>query len=257
MAFAICDYARLSSPWGLQMIWFAGDPHGRFDHIVNAVKASPPSAVILLGDMECSLPLDKILRPILDLTEVWFIPGNHDADSSRYWDNLIYSGLADRNLHGQVVEIDGMRVAGLGGVFEESVWLPGYSTIGPQNYLEMVDQLRLRREPVDIFDSKCQRYKATIFPDDYFQLAMDKADILVTHQAPSFHRYGIAAINELVAFLGATHLFHGHYHEDVRYADSMKEYGFEGYSVGFRSIIDLTGSVIYNAAQTAHESFKG
>jgi len=237
------------------MIWFAGDPHGRFEHIINAVRSQEPEAVILLGDMECSLPLDMILRPILDLTQVWFIPGNHDADSTQYWDNLIHSGLADRNLHGRVVEIDGHRVAGLGGIFETPVWMPGYSTDGPQNYHEMVDSLRQRREPADIFDSKCQRYKASIFPDDYFLLAMDRADILVTHQAPSFHRYGFEAIDELAGFWGARQLFHGHYHEDERYAGSLHQAGFEGYSVGFRSIVDLTGNLIHKHPQRASEAF--
>ena len=238
------------------MIWFAGDPHGRFEHIVNAVKSQSPEALILLGDLECTLPLDRILRPILDLTQVWFIPGNHDADSSQYWDNLIHSGLGHRNLHGQVVEIDGLRVAGLGGIFEAPIWMPGHNNEGPQNHREMVEQLRARREQADIFDSKCQRYRAAIFPDDYFQLAMDSADILVTHQAPSFHRHGFEAIDELAGFMGITHLFHGHYHEDVRYPNSLRDSGFEGYSVGFRSIVDLDGRIIHTHPQLAYESFR-
>ncbi|KPC17654.1 hypothetical protein [Pseudomonas amygdali] len=45
--------------------------------------------------------------------------------------------------------------------------------------------------------------------------------------------------------------------EGVRYAHSLRDSGYEGYSVGFRSIIDLAGAVIFKAAQTAHESFKG
>jgi hypothetical protein len=228
------------------MIWFAGDPHGRFEHIIRAVKADPPAAVVLLGDMECSLPLERILSPILDLTEVWFIPGNHDCDEQRYWDNLVNSGLCHRNLHGQVAMIDGLRVAGLGGTFEQAVWLPGYTAgSGHQNYQAMVESFAARNESAEIFDSRCLRYRASIFPDDYFALAMESADILVTHQAPSFHHYGYPEINELAEFMGVQHLFHGHYHEDLRYQASLKESGFDGYSVGFRSIVDLTGRVIY------------
>lgn len=64
-------------------------------------------------------------RPrILDKTEVWFIHGNHDTDSEADHDHLFGSALADRNLHGRVVEIAGLRIAGLGGVFRGKVWTP-------------------------------------------------------------------------------------------------------------------------------------
>ncbi len=108
------------------MIWFLGDVHGRFDHVIRIVKNHRPEAVVFLGDLECSLPLDMILRPILDITEIWFIHGNHDSDHPAYWHNL-YGGLAERSLHGRVVEIAGYRVAGLGGTFESQVWLWGLS----------------------------------------------------------------------------------------------------------------------------------
>lgn len=227
------------------MLWFAGDPHGQFGHIIRAVKANPPAALILLGDLECSLPLDRILSPILDLTEVWFIPGNHDCVDELYWRNLVECGLEHRNLHGRVVEIDGLKVAGLGGVFDQAVWLPGHSDSTHQNYADMVCSLAARKESLEVFASRCLRYKASIFPDDFFGLAMQMADVLVTHQAPRFHHYGFPEIDELAQSLGVTHLFHGHYHEDMRYPDSLKASGFEGYSVGFRSIVDLTGQVIH------------
>ena len=40
------------------------------------------------------------------------------------YDNLWGSELADRNLHGRVVEIAGYRVAGLGGIFRGKIWNP-------------------------------------------------------------------------------------------------------------------------------------
>ena len=103
------------------MIWFLGDPHGRFDHIISLVKLHQPAAIVFLGDLECGLPLNVILKPILDLTQIWFIHGNHDTDTQAHWDNLTQSGLGHRNLHGRVVEIDGVRIAGLGGTFESPV----------------------------------------------------------------------------------------------------------------------------------------
>ncbi|WP_422422175.1 metallophosphoesterase [Pseudomonas sp. GZD-222] len=62
------------------MIWFLGDAHGRFDHVIRLVKLHRPEPVVFLGDLECSLPLNMILRPILELTEVWYIHGNHGSD---------------------------------------------------------------------------------------------------------------------------------------------------------------------------------
>ncbi len=58
------------------------------------------------------------------LTDVWWILGNHDTDSDPDHDNLFGAELAHRNLHGRVVEIAGVRVAGLGGIFRESIWSP-------------------------------------------------------------------------------------------------------------------------------------
>jgi hypothetical protein len=78
----------------------------------------------LLGDIQARRPLQVELAPILALTEVWFIPGNHDTDSDADHDHLFGSELADRNLHARVVEIAGFRVAGLGGVFRESIQMP-------------------------------------------------------------------------------------------------------------------------------------
>lgn len=41
----------------LKMIWFLGDVHGRFDHVIRLVKNHRPEAVVFLGDLEFSLPL--------------------------------------------------------------------------------------------------------------------------------------------------------------------------------------------------------
>lgn len=106
------------------MILLFGDPHGRFDHVHSVVAACRPAALILLGDIEAKRPLEMELAPIADLTQIWFIHGNHDTDSDAFHDNLFCSSLRERNLHGRVVEIDGKRVAGLGGVFRGHVWMP-------------------------------------------------------------------------------------------------------------------------------------
>lgn len=101
------------------MILMFGDVHGDFRHVLPTVEAEKPKAIVLLGDIEAQQPLERELANVLDHTEVWWIPGNHDTDSRENYNNLCGSALADRNLHGRVVEIDGLRVAVLAG-FSES-----------------------------------------------------------------------------------------------------------------------------------------
>jgi predicted phosphodiesterase len=122
------------------MILFCGDPHGHFDLIIEAVEEHRPEAVILLGDMQAQRPLEIELASILDKTELWFIHGNHDTDSDADHDHLFDSALAGRNLHGRVVEIAGLRIAGLGGVFRGKVWTPPTPAIfdSPKQYLELI-----------------------------------------------------------------------------------------------------------------------
>lgn len=95
----------------MSRIFFCGDPHGRFEHIIKAVHVHRPAAIVLLGDVQANEPLEAVLRQILDVTEVWWIHGNHDTDSDADYDNLFGSALASRNLHGRVATIAGVRIA--------------------------------------------------------------------------------------------------------------------------------------------------
>lgn len=177
------------------LILFCGDPHGHFGHIIEAVQEHQPAAVILLGDLQAQRPLEVELALILDKTEVWFIHGNHDTDSEADHDNLFGSKLANRNLHGRVVEIAGQRIAGLGGV---------------------------------------------IFPVDYERLQKQRADILVTHEAPSSHPHGFA-IDELASRMGVSKAIHGHHNDQLDYSAERTRLGFNAFGVGFRGIIDQDG----------------
>lgn len=49
-------------------------------------------------------------------------PGNHDTDEPKHYDKLFGSELGDRNLHGRIETIAGVRIAGLGGVFRTKIW---------------------------------------------------------------------------------------------------------------------------------------
>ena len=51
-----------------------------------------------------------------------------------------------------------------------------------------------------------------IWPEDYDSLAGQRTDILVTHEAPSSHPAGNAALDALARAMGARLIVHGHHH---------------------------------------------
>ena len=222
------------------MILLCGDTHGQFEHLIEAVQAHRPAAVILLGDVQAQRPLEVELASIRDKTEIWFIHGNHDTDCEADHDHLFGSALAGRNLHGRVVEITGLRIGGLGGVFRGKVWTPPAPALfeNPQQYLARCGKGNFWRGGLPL------RHRSTIFPVDYSQLAGERADVLVTHEAPSSHPHGFAAIDELARRLGVASSFHGHHHDRLDYRAECTRLGFEAFGVGLRGITDQDGRVI-------------
>lgn len=243
-------------------IFFCGDVHGNFKHVIEAVRRYRPAAIVFLGDLQPLRPLEQELQKILDLTEIWWIHGNHDTDSPADHDNLFLSALADRNLHGRVMEIAGTRIAGLGGVFRSEIWYPPdsakFDTYG--DYLaaqawrqapkSRTAQKRERQEYDDeqtLEQSRRRTHLSSIFPDVYYRLAVEAADILVTHEAPSAHLDGFNAIDELATALGVHVAFHGHHHDQFDYTSHCTHLGFEVYGVGLCGITDQAGRVIVAA----------
>lgn len=222
-------------------IFFCGDPHGHFGHIIQAVQAHRPAAVVLLGDVQSREPLEVALRPILDLSEVWWIHGNHDTDSDADYDHLFGSALADHNLHGRVVEIAGVRIAGLGGIFRGHVW----PAPGPPRYRSAEDFLAQCGKGNRWRGGLPRKHRSSIFPNDYCLMLREKADMLVTHEAPSCHPHGFVAIDELAAGLGVQVAFHGHHHEHTEYSDEeFTRLGFRPYGVAYGEIRDEQGRVV-------------
>lgn len=224
------------------MILFCGDPHGHFDHVIEAVQEHQPAAIILLGDMQPQRPLEAELAPILDKTEIWFIHGNHDTDTEADHDHLFESALADRNLHGRVVEIAGLRIAGLGGVFRGKVWTPPAPATfeNPKQYLARCGKGNFWRGGLP------RTHRSTIFPVDYERLKTQRADILVTHEAGSAHQFGFVALDELARSLHVSKTFHGHHHDQKDYSAERTRLGFDAFGVGFRGIIDQDGQALYS-----------
>ena len=242
-------------------MFFLGDVHNRFDHILPSVlphlEAGRENHVIFLGDIQCERPFEERIEPLLAAgLGVWFIHGNHDTDKQEEWDNLAAS--AHRNLHARVVEIDGVRVAGLGGVFRGAIWHPDIhkphtdeSYDGRRfpghwswdDYQRMLQRQRKdKRAPVTSKqDGRLRKHLSSIFPQDYVTLMNQRADILVTHEAPSCHPFGFEEIERVARAMGASKVFHGHQHDCLDYSGWESRFRVEAFGVGLRGITDLDG----------------
>jgi len=227
-----------------------GDVHGYFEHVLPVVEAEQPCAVIFLGDLQAQRPLEHELAEVMEMTEVYFIPGNHDTDSQKDYDNLFNSALSDRNLHGRVVEINGIRVAGLGGIFREKIWWPDPVEAKPhhENYDDLAKHLKTEVAYHKINQQKADlqmlKHKTTIFYEDWLNLYGQEVDILVTHEAPSCHPHGFKAIDVLAQSMKAKYCFHGHHHDRLNYAAHEATLGFSAHGVGFQGVSDMYGGMI-------------
>lgn len=197
-------------------LMFFGDPHGEFGPITETVQRARPQAIVLLGDLQANRPLHEELAAIRALTDIWFIHGNHDTDAESYFDHLWSCELGDRNLHGRVVQIAGFLVAGLGGIFRESVWDPAIPSTEARH--SSAQALR-RTTPADERwrGGVTLRHRSTIFPEDIARLENKHADILVTHEGLGGTPYGRPRLDELARAMRVKLVVHGHLHQDIDY----------------------------------------
>lgn len=217
-------------------IWFAGDAHGYFGHIIDAVKQHHPDAVVLLGDVQATKPLQLELAEILSVTETFFIHGNHDTDGESDYDNLFGSALRDRNLHGRVVKVAGVKIAGLGGVFRKRIWMPPAKPVydSAEAFLRVAGKGNRWRGGLPL------RHRSTIFPSEYHALAKMHAEVLVVHEAPYEHPQGNEAYDLLAVTMGVKKVFHGHTHDSFPYSTQA----IQMCGVGLRGITNLRGEKI-------------
>jgi hypothetical protein len=189
-------------------ILFAGDPHRNFSPILRACLGLAPGTLVLLGDCDCPAPLAEVLAPAIEQGwDVRWILGNHDTETESAYDNLT---TADGDLGLRVATIGGLRVAGLPGVFKPRVWqpnegAPAYRT--REAFLAALSPQELWRGGLPLW------HRDTIFPEDFVELAAQRFDVLVTHEAPSSHPHGFAAIDALAEGCGARLIVHGHHHQ--------------------------------------------
>ncbi len=234
---------------GNKQILFAGDPHGNFAPLITAVKRFKPKAVVMLGDYDLKKPLDYYLEDIMDLTEVWWIPGNHDFEDAQHYNNLFASRLAHRGLHLKIVEIAGLRIAGLGGIFLGRVWYPPNEPKWRSKQDFLTHNLsRYSRPELSL------KYRSAIWHDEWASLKQQRADILVTHEAPRTHRHGFHAIDQLAQAMGVRKVFHGHLHE--HYAAFIRR-GIQVFGVGDGKVADLSGKDVNQEKITTRSGISG
>ena len=238
---------------GEMSIVFIGDIHRDWRPIALGLDRldTLPKAAVLMGDIECTAPLDELARPLLDRgIAVHWISGNHDNDGGRdMWDNLsdparnpITAGGA---LHGRVVDIAGVRVAGLSGIFRPRVWdarrapslrrradLPAdLAKLGPSLRAEHVAALTHSLSTI------------AIWHEDVEALAAMRADVLVVHDAPCSHRDGHAVLTDLARRMGAAVVLHGHHH--VSYVADSEAGDLRAIGVGASWGLGLDGRVLW------------
>ncbi|MFH7040777.1 metallophosphoesterase family protein [Paucibacter sp. JuS9] len=223
---------------------FAGDPHAQFRHIIDS--AHQADAVVLLGDMEPTRPLHEELAPLLERkVPVWFIHGNHDADSDELWMRVWGSELAEQNIHGRVIELaDGTRLAGLGGVFREAVWYPDPAAArgGEPAFRSREAHAKATPRQDRWGGGPHRRHWGTIYPSEVDHLADLRADILVTHEAGGYHPNGFSILDTLAQQLGVMVTVHGHHHDALNSSARWQAQGFKSFGVGLRglSMLDTT-----------------
>lgn len=223
-------------------IFFFGDTHGSFEHCRDVVIAGKPDAIVFLGDIQAHEPLHDILQDIRNLTDIWWIHGNHDTDSLAMYQNLFDSELADRNLHGRVVDIHGVRIAGLGGVFRGTIWNPSRPFWRFYSLQDYENHSLLKAGASGSGDRL--RHRSSIFPCDYEALMQQQADVLVLHEAPSCNRYGFTILDRLAKQLGVSRVFHGHHHDYYDYSTHFERQGFCTHAVGLRGVLDIQGTIV-------------
>lgn len=224
---------------------FIGDIHRQWHHVVRGLAGleRKPDVAVLLGDMECDRPLDEVAAPLLDAgIEVRWIWGNHDYDGGpEMWANLTDPARNPRTrdglLNAVVAEIGGLRIAGLGGTFRRRVWEPPH-----ERRLHSRSELAEDVATLGADWTEKQRVAMAnalgamaIWPEDYDALAGLRADVLVTHEAPSSHPQGFSMMEELARAMGARLLIHGHHHVcyRARAADGLEVQGVgAGWALG-------------------------
>ena len=147
-----------------------------------------------------------------------------------------WAAIPDGNIGGRVVQLGGLRIAGLPGVFKPRVWHPVEAD--PPSFRTRADFLAALPGQQHWRGGLPLWHRDTIFPEDFAALQDQRFDVLVTHEAPSSHRHGFAAIDRLALAGGARLIVHGHHH--VAY-DAVLDSGIRVRGLGLAEPWELRG----------------
>lgn len=225
----------MSKPTG--GLLFCGDPHGSYRQVRQAAEMRPDCPVILLGDLEPSRPLPDELGLAWERT--WLIHGNHDTDQEAVAQHVWAPEAAARSLHARVVELgNGLRIAGLGGVFRERVWHPDPAShrrgqpVWPdrESHARGVSPRDRWRGGVPM------QHWSSIYIAEVEALRRLQADVLVLHEAPGYHPHGFDLLDELARAMGASLVVHGHHHDSMNSSARWAGQKFRSFGVGLRGV---------------------
>ena len=195
-------------------ILFLGDPHMNFE-TAKAAAASyeMPGTIVCVGDFELPYPIrsPEVFGGLFAAGwQFLYVIGNHDTDTCQQFDYLDSDMGVHHwgNPHRKVAVVDGVRIAGLGGVFKGRIWSPG----GDPRFASRAAWMNGHRQrwlgglPLHLVNA--------IFPENFELLARQRADILVCHEGPSSvgQDMGWTAIDDLAHRMGCGLIVHGHHH---------------------------------------------
>ncbi len=212
-------------------ILFYGDPHGRWACLYEALKGKP-RAVIVLGDL-AEGKLDPggparardAFRAVLDAgAQLSFIVGNHDSGSDELW--KVIEDFGDFRIDGRIVEIAGLRIAGLGGVVRGRIW----KGEGEARFSSEADLIAQTPRQERWRGGIPRAHRTTLMPWTVEDLRTQTADVLVTHEAPASHQHGFGFIDQLAADMCVRIIVHGHHHRT--YTDATENSNIRVQGVG-------------------------
>ena len=191
------------------------DAHSDFSKINSYCKDTFQHCnnIVLLGDQEVKRDIKSELS---NYENVYYIFGNHDET-----EDIIknHESIIENNLHCKVVEINRIKVAGIGGAINFDFFgispVDGIEDIYNVQSKYFSRELYLQAKKGTEFEKACHAISmASIFPADVEKfIDMPGADVLVSHEAPESHPLGYKLIGDIGRILGVKLILHGHHHE--------------------------------------------
>lgn len=189
-----------------------GYPVGDRRDLFAECARRPPHAVVFLANRLFVLPADREMDHLRGAgIQVRWVVGTHGERYDLWQRDATWEG-PDGNLHGQVEQLGGLAVAGLGGQFREEVWWPREDAAAPAAVTREACWRRMRAGtgwryglPADV--------RHALFPEEIEDCAGTRADVLLTAEPPSCHPEGFAAVDRAAALCGARLVVHGHFLE--------------------------------------------